>query len=179
MQLTVTKLLKEPGSSVDKVFRPKPEELNFEGIEFAKKPIRVSVDLQSVDTEIIGTLQVDCELAMECGRCVERSSLAVSATRQIEYLVNPKPEQLEAEMDGWFVSQYNGETIVFDEDVRQMLMLALPMKFLCDEDCRGLCLKCGANLNRGACGCPVKVEKKPVENPFRSAFDNLKKKKKL
>lgn len=178
MQLSVDKLLKEPGGALSRVFRPKPSELEFEGIEFTKKPIRVTVDLQNAGSEIVGNLQVACELSIECARCVERSGFIVAAVRQIEYLQNPTPEALEAELDGWFVSQYDGETIVLDEDVRQMLMLALPMKFLCREDCRGICPACGANWNTGSCGCPRPKAGVSPENPFRTAFDQLKQKKK-
>ncbi|MBI5629353.1 MAG: DUF177 domain-containing protein [Elusimicrobia bacterium] len=41
------------------------------------------------------------------------------------------------------------------EDVRQALVLALPLKSCCRPDCRGLCLRCGANNNATPCGCPL------------------------
>lgn len=181
MQIAVEKLLKDPGGALNRVFRPKPDELVVEGIEFSKKPIRVEIDLQNAGGVIIGKLQVACELAFECARCLERFGYGMQAVRQIEYVVNPTPEKLEAELDGWFVSQYDGETVVLDEDVRQMLILAIPMKLVCKEDCRGLCPKCGANLNDGACKCAKRSEKTPTnkDNPFRSAFNDLIRKKKL
>lgn len=183
MQLAVAKLLKDPESRVNRVFHPKPEELSFEGIDFTSKQVRVSVELQKIDAGIFGNLQVDCELSLECGRCVERSGYIVSAVRQVEYVVNPTPEVLQSELNGWFVSQYDGETVVLDEDVRQMLILAMPTLFLCREDCRGLCVHCGANLNAGPCECP-KTAKAPLksvsaDSPFQAAFDKLKKRKKL
>lgn len=181
MQLAVDKALKEPGSSISRVFRPKPAELAFEGIEFSKKPVQVAVELQNVGGGIIGSVDVNCELTFECARCVERSYFRVLASRQIHYLVNPTADALAAELDGWFVSQYDGQTIVFDDDVRQMLLLALPMQLVCREECRGLCPRCGANLNNGPCACPQPTTRGPVspDNPFQAAFDNLRRKKKL
>ncbi len=44
-------------------------------------------------------------------------------------------------------------TLELDEVVTSDILLNLPSKFLCKEDCKGLCLKCGANLNDGDCGC--------------------------
>jgi uncharacterized protein len=38
-------------------------------------------------------------------------------------------------------------------DVRDYLILSIPMKKLCNTDCKGLCIKCGKNLNEGACEC--------------------------
>lgn len=43
-----------------------------------------------------------------------------------------------------------------DDRVREAVLLDFPMVFLCKEDCRGLCAKCGADLNEGDCGCPKK-----------------------
>ena len=179
MQIAVENLLKDPGGALNRVFRPKPDELVVEGIEFSKKPIRVEIELQNAAGVIIGNLQVACELTFECARCVERFAYGMQAARQIEYVVNPAPEKLEAESAGWFVSPYDGEAIVLDEDVRQMLILEIPMKLICREDCRGLCPKCGANLNDGACACAKRSDRPPTDNPFRSAFNDLIRKKKL
>jgi uncharacterized protein len=43
--------------------------------------------------------------------------------------------------------QSDQETIVLDDEVRQSILLAIPLKALCREDCRGLCPECGADLN--------------------------------
>jgi uncharacterized protein len=43
--------------------------------------------------------------------------------------------------------------LFFADVVAEQVHLALPMKSLCREDCRGLCPECGANLNLGSCGC--------------------------
>lgn len=49
-----------------------------------------------------------------------------------------------------FISE---KEIELDEIVRSEIYLALPMKFLCKEDCKGLCPVCGKNLNRERCNC--------------------------
>ena len=50
-------------------------------------------------------------------------------------------------------------TLELDEVVRTDLILSYPQKFFCSrgEDCRGLCPKCGKNLNEGDCGCDKTV----------------------
>lgn len=45
------------------------------------------------------------------------------------------------------------ESISIEQDVRDELLLELPIRVLCRPDCRGLCEHCGANLNNGPCGC--------------------------
>ena len=48
---------------------------------------------------------------------------------------------------------YSGEEIELDDFVRESLVMNMPGKVLCSEDCKGLCSKCGADLNLGKCGC--------------------------
>jgi len=45
--------------------------------------------------------------------------------------------------------------VSFAASVRESLILAVPMKPLCEDDCQGLCQRCGTNLNRASCECPT------------------------
>ena len=45
-----------------------------------------------------------------------------------------------------------------DEVVRTQLLTEMPYRFLCREDCKGLCPKCGKNLNLGPCGCGKEID---------------------
>ena len=47
----------------------------------------------------------------------------------------------------------DADKIILDDDVRDYVLLGIPMKKLCKDDCKGLCIKCGKNLNEGDCGC--------------------------
>lgn len=55
--------------------------------------------------------------------------------------------------DGLGLAEYRDETIDLGEVVREQLYLALPMKPLCQQDCKGLCPVCGVNRNRETCTC--------------------------
>ena len=73
-------------------------------------------------------------------------------------------------------NEENDELILVENDrldlkelVLSDLLLNLPMKHLCREDCKGLCPKCGANLNEGECGC----NRKPVDPRFAALRDLL------
>jgi DUF177 domain-containing protein len=54
-------------------------------------------------------------------------------------------------------SYYDGEEVDLTPLIREQTLLALPTRPLCREDCRGLCPRCGANLNQGDCGCPTEA----------------------
>ncbi len=64
-----------------------------------------------------------------------------------------KADEHEIQEDDLGTAFYRDETIDLGELVREQLYLALPMKPLCSDSCRGLCPHCGTNLNRGACDC--------------------------
>jgi len=47
----------------------------------------------------------------------------------------------------------DGDIIDLTESIREDIIIALPLKPLCSEDCKGLCPECGGSLNKGPCGC--------------------------
>ena len=57
--------------------------------------------------------------------------------------------------------------------VYEEILLGFPMKVLCQEDCKGICKVCGANLNQGECGC-VRTEPDPRMSVIRDIFNNVK-----
>lgn len=99
-------------------------------------------------------------LGVDCSRCLERFALAVGQQLDLFYL--PRlPRQQEEEEDVLLqdrelvVAYYAAGRIDLGETVREQLLLALPMKRLCREDCRGLCPVCGGNRNLKDCGCAM------------------------
>jgi uncharacterized protein len=64
----------------------------------------------------------------------------------------------EVEEDDLATAFYSDEQIDLGHLIMEQFQLALPMKPLCAEACRGLCPECGANLNRTDCGCTPKWE---------------------
>lgn len=54
-----------------------------------------------------------------------------------------------------------GDRLEFAEMLREQIILSTPMQPLCHERCLGLCPACGRNLNTGACGCPIEINKNP------------------
>ncbi len=57
---------------------------------------------------------------------------------------------------------FKDDTIEFGDAVQEQIVLCLPYKPLCSDSCKGMCPQCGADLNQGPCGCPVKS----TGNPF-------------
>ena len=101
--------------------------------------------------------QASATLELSCGRCLEAYPLEVTTSFDLAYL--PSSERPERETDVE-VADEDIDTAYYDEGridlaelVHEQLQLALPMKPLCREDCRGLCPVCGVNRNTTTCAC--------------------------
>lgn len=100
-----------------------------------------------------------------CARCLTPVARNVEAELAAEFAHTPDPEDPDQ-------YSYEASTIDLTDPVRDALVLELPIRFLCAEDCRGLCPKCGVNLNTGSCTCrddgedtsPFRVLRSIVEN---------------
>ena len=56
------------------------------------------------------------------------------------------------------VSYYQGDGLLLEDVLREQVLLAVPLKAVCREDCKGLCSHCGQNLNQGQCNCAGALE---------------------
>jgi uncharacterized protein len=63
------------------------------------------------------------------------------------------PEEIEIKEADSEIGYYQGEGVLLEDVLKEQILLALPLKPLCKEDCRGLCVHCGKNRNAGDCGC--------------------------
>lgn len=118
-------------------------------------PVRVALSYYRAGTELFFRGELKADTVATCARCAEefiapssRSFRYVLAPRSIGYDGNAdlRTEDLE-------FSLYEGEEVDLTPLIREQMLLALPTRPLCREDCRGLCPRCGANLNERDCGC--------------------------
>ena len=100
-------------------------------------------------------------LMLQCGRCLDDFELPFEATFELRYVpavdAATEPER-EISEDDLATSFYREGQLDVIELLREQFTLAMPMKPLCAQSCRGLCPECGANLNRTECGCAPKWE---------------------
>ena len=140
-------------------------------------PVRLAfaIDKDKAHFRLVGRVQTT--LTMPCSRCVEPFSFPVDATFDLRY--QPRTEnsgepEREIEEDDLTTAFYENDTIDLGDLMREQFYLALPMKPLCRDDCRGLCPTCGANLNRETCDCT------PVwEDPRLVVLKTLKKSRRI
>jgi uncharacterized protein len=125
-------------------------------------PVELTLDVQKLGDAAFGVSgRARTELEVECSRCLEPFRVPVDAAFDLRYV--PQSENAgegerevgEADLATAF---YRDGMLDLVELLREQFVLALPMKPLCTEECRGLCAECGTNLNKTQCGCAPKWE---------------------
>ncbi len=96
-------------------------------------------------------------LRCRCARCASEFEQEVAARFELSYLPQPagakENEEIELRYDDMDIGFYDGVRFDVDLMVAEQIELSLPMKLVCREECRGLCYRCGRDLNEGPCGC--------------------------
>lgn len=115
-------------------------------------------------------LQATVAYRTVCARCLEPVSgdFAVQLERTVVAEGTLSEKQLEENVDEYAVTE-NGK-LNLDATIREELLLSFPMRFLCREDCPGLCPKCGKPKRLGNCGCPT-FEPDPRLAVLKKLFD--------
>ena len=154
MQLVLTRY-RQPLSHFARTFQP--EEVADEGDAYRiVAPIDLAFEIHK-DKErfrLVGT--VAAELELPCSRCLEPFRMPIAASFDVRYLpASAASGDVEREVDDEDLetSYYRDDEIDLNELLREQFYLALPMKPLCGEGCRGLCAQCGTNLNADTCDC--------------------------
>jgi len=130
----------------------RPSELGFgkEEIEFLK-PIEVYAEITKMGFDIYIDLTVSTSIMMECGRCLGRFPRDITSRYRMLFVPAQDGMQGRTAEDGVYL--YRESTIDLADHICEAVRQAIPMKPLCKPDCRGLCQRCGKNLNEGKCSC--------------------------
>jgi len=105
--------------------------------------------------------RLETKLEVDCARCVEPVELPVE--RSFDLLYRPLGadagrRELSVTAAEAEIGYYQGEGLLLEDALREQMLLAVPLKAICREDCKGLCAHCGKNLNEGACACAYELE---------------------
>lgn len=96
------------------------------------------------------------EVHGSCARCLE--DYRFDLNQGFRLVLTPRAAEVggaELTADDLALSTFEGDEIDVTPLVYEQAILALPTRPLCTDACRGLCPRCGANLNQSACGCPA------------------------
>ena len=160
---------------VDFFLEPKADSCDhFSGLTDVRfpSPVRVLGTITNTAGYIRMTLTLSVDYVAPCARCLEDVSGSFSfdvertvvTPKMTEGLTEDRIDELVVVEDGF---------LDIDELLLEVLALSFPFRFLCREDCKGLCSRCGKNLNDGPCGCETK-EIDPRLEPLRKLLEQMK-----
>ncbi len=158
MVVNKNQISEENGLAVHHRYSEGEPELRSEDSRIVGRP---ALDLQATrdgdKVMLVGSVKATIEY--DCDRCLTAFSAPLDQSFDLLYVpaVRPASAQEEKELDSDDLSTafYQDDVIDLDDMVREQIELALPMTRLCDEQCRGLCPECGANLNEQRCDCSI------------------------
>ena len=123
-------------------------ELEFNDLEFVDREIEINDNIQ-LELEIYNTVdtfvlegEMKAELNLSCSRCLQKYSSKIELNISEDILKNEMEDE---------------EELYLDDIIVDNIILFLPMKALCSDDCKGICPQCGQDLNKGDCDCEVEV----------------------
>jgi len=118
--------------------------------------VKGEIELVRTDRSILAKGRLHIEVEVTCSRCLILFGCPLTLDIEEEYfpitdVVSGASLPLPEEPGCFTIDEHH--VIDLTEAIRQYALLAIPMKPLCREDCAGLCLDCGHNLNQGPCDC--------------------------
>lgn len=133
-----------------------PLEMYNQDVRF-EKPFTGQAEIWNAGDRLLVTAKLEGEATLVCSRCLTEYTEPMKVSFEEEFVQGEVEEEHdeedEEEDSGRTVSFYTGDEIDLADPLRENILLELPMKPLCDEDCEGLCPTCGINLNEGDCKC--------------------------
>jgi uncharacterized protein len=154
MRLDLSRI-RTPHERFEQVYLPEafaPDSESFRVVA----PVSLTFDIFKDNDQFRLTGHTKTTLELPCSRCLEPLTIPVDLPFDLRYqphTANVGEGEREIEEDDMSTAFYQDDEIDLGQLMREQFYLALPMKPLCSDNCRGLCPVCGTNLNRGTCDC--------------------------
>jgi uncharacterized protein len=138
-----------------------------------ESPVRLVLDVDRKGSDIFLRGKASVTAVLECARCLEEYSCLLESPIELWVSVGGVKHERDAEdRDSVIEVQQGAKYVDLTDPVRSELLVLLPLKQLCRPDCKGLCQRCGTNLNASTCGCHLETQdsrwealKKLKQNP--------------
>lgn len=111
----------------------------------------VSIELRKLHNQVVLNIVLSTRAVFECDRCGDSYGSNLQNNFQMVYLLGDAP--VGDDSDNVVYLPPDADKINLRKELRDYAILSIPMKRLCSEECKGLCYRCGKNLNTGSCDC--------------------------
>lgn len=114
----------------------------------------IDAEFTKTRNQLILNAEINLNAKFECDRCSADYNSVIKSQYQMVYIFGNAPEDFED--SNIIYLNPEADRIDLSQEIKDYSVLAIPMKKLCKEDCKGLCRSCGKDLNEGDCGCADK-----------------------
>jgi uncharacterized protein len=125
--------------------------LHFYHDEVYQDEIRIKVVLNKFGKNISCRAEISTRIHLACDRCLAEFDRDLKEKFEMLFYIGQKEIGIDEENVAMIPPEL--KEIDLTPYIQETLILALPMKFLCREDCKGICAGCGADLNKESCRC--------------------------
>jgi uncharacterized protein len=160
-----------------------PDAIDLGGDVRQRSPLKTAGRAQLVEErhgkhQVVRDIRLQGELTttleLPCARCLE--PVVQDVARDFELLYRPLGtdaghEELSVTAAEAEIGYYTGDGLQLEDVLREQVLLAVPLKVVCREECKGLCPICGKNRNNESCSCA-----KPLEDPRWAALKEIREK---
>ena len=154
MLLGLAKILDCPGASVSFSTSVDLSDLRY-GVSYpVSEPVLAEGTVRNTAGVLVMTGRISTTIHGTCDRCARDFDREVTFPIDVILVTEMADEENE---DEW-VFPLEGDSADLDDIVRTVFVLNLDSKLLCREDCKGICQRCGKNLNDGPCGCQKELD---------------------
>lgn len=139
----------------DEVFAANEIDYAVEGLR-QTAPLHIQGTASAIQREIHVRGDLSTMVESECARCLDLVSLPVKREFDLYYqplVERPEAEELLVPKGEEELGFYSGEGLLLEDVAKEQVLLSLPMRAICREQCKGLCPTCGINRNRETCEC--------------------------
>jgi len=147
--------LERGSGSFSHVYHDDELEFNDERVRLLEQP-EISGKITRNGNQVLISGRIVARAEVDCDRCLKSVEVPVRSEFNLQYVTNADYEAIQAaelEETDLALSVFDGEGIDVDEIVREQVLLAVPTRTLCNQDCKGFCPICGADKNLQNCGC--------------------------
>jgi uncharacterized protein len=139
-----------------------PTDLSIQEVPDFQHPIYVAATVEKNTRQVYLKVSIHTIGEFRCDRCIEFFEREIDESYETVYRYQSRtPFLQQTEEDDEFILLDESNPIIdLSEDVRQTLLLSVPMKLLCKETCAGLCSHCGTNFNEQTCACLPEIDER-------------------
>ena len=135
-------------------------------------PVTADITVEREFDHLKATGRVQVPMTLSCCRCLAAYPSAIDSTFRIIFRKETaRHTEVEDETelcdDDLIASTYSGDEIDLAHEIEEQVAMEIPLKPLCDEECKGLCPACGTDLNTSSCSCT----REPVNLKFSALKD--------